>query len=539
MKKYLITVRKCLSLFHNKHLLLLSFVLRGLNILLAFISPLLFSKILSALSFQDTLLAHKCTLFYIGSLFLLIATNAIIFFIDINVEKNNRVNIKKKLLMHLFSLHPATTEISNSAKLTEIFYSDVNNITAMIYSVWSVFADICTTLSAGVILFFLNKSITLIISFLCVLTAIFYKKYAIVLRQVNIDLRKRTDNNFKIVRDILYNIASIQIGNSNDYFTNLFSLDANYVLNSTIKRDKTAWLINFISNLTEKIATIIFLLVGINMISSHSIELSNYIFFLSCSKLFCNSTIRLMKIPATFQQQYVSVERVLDLFNLSDSQCDSEKLVEVNKISLENVSFSYDSSYVIQNFSFSFEKNKLYLICGPNGSGKSTMMNLISGIFPPTLGRISYDGRSTSSIYYKEISQTISYCSQYEIVYDISIRDNLLLFNNGSLIPQKQMEEVCEAFLLLKDITSLPHGFDTILSDTYKLSAGQKKKILLVRNYLKPSSVILLDEPLAGIDRDSRKRIAAAINRMRTNKITIISTHFIEDFDACDDVIHL
>ena len=66
-------------------------------------------------------------------------------------------------------------------------------------------------------------------------------------------------------------------------------------------------------------------------------------------------------------------------------------------LSLQNISFSYDKTPVLQNISFEFEKGKMYCIVGKSGAGKTTLLSLLSGLASPNSGKIIYDDKSSLS----------------------------------------------------------------------------------------------------------------------------------------------
>lgn len=162
-------------------------------------------------------------------------------------------------------------------------------------------------------------------------------------------------------------------------------------------------------------------------------------------------------------------------------------------ISCNNLTLSYNSTPVIENLSFSFEKGDYLCIVGENGAGKSTLIKGILGLIKPTVGKITYsDGLIQSNIGYlpqqNEIQKDFP-ASVYEVVISGTL-------NKCGAIPfyrKKQKETALMNIRLL--------GLESVKNKCYQdLSGGQQQRVLLARALCAADSVILLDEPVSGLD---------------------------------------
>ena len=228
------------------------------------------------------------------------------------------------------------------------------------------------------------------------------------------------------------------------------------------------------------------------------------------------------------------------MFAQQDSQTNSYEFQVIQKISICNVSFAYGGGVnVFTDLSVAFEAGRSYALVGSNGSGKTTLLQLVGGILRPDNGVVMYDDVSLENISYQSIQKCISFYTQDDVVYDMSIRDNLLLFDGGNDIPMATVEALCAILGILDDIQSLPCGFDIMLSEMRNLSFGQTRKIVMMRVFLKPAKVYLFDEPLAGIDVRAQSDIASAIAELSNDKIVVIATHRPERFAFVNETVLL
>lgn len=200
-----------------------------------------------------------------------------------------------------------------------------------------------------------------------------------------------------------------------------------------------------------------------------------------------------------------------------------------NMIELTNISKKYGNHTIFKKFNMSIKKNEKIAITGASGSGKSTLLNIISGITSIDGGEVIVDkwnnpqiGRTNPSFY----SQTISFLLQdYGLVPELSIIDNVRMGNpklTANIISQTMSE------------VGLEHKITTKI---HTLSGGEQQRVALVRVLLKPSLVILCDEPTGNLDKDTGMEVIEII--LSLDKTVVIVTHDEEIADKCDRIIYL
>lgn len=162
-------------------------------------------------------------------------------------------------------------------------------------------------------------------------------------------------------------------------------------------------------------------------------------------------------------------------------------------ITCENISLSYDLQPVIKNLSFLVSKGDYLCVVGENGAGKSTLIKGLLGLIKPSTGKISFsDGLVQSNIGYlpqqNEIQKDFP-ASVYEVVLSGTL-------NKCGIIPFYSKEQKNKANLNIKLL-----GLDDIRAKCYQdLSGGQQQRVLLARALSAADSLILLDEPVSGLD---------------------------------------
>ncbi|MEW6208349.1 MAG: ABC transporter ATP-binding protein [Acidobacteriota bacterium] len=171
-------------------------------------------------------------------------------------------------------------------------------------------------------------------------------------------------------------------------------------------------------------------------------------------------------------------------------------------VKLERVSFAYNGDNVFRNFDFAPRKGEKILIVGPNGSGKSTLAHLIAGLLEPASG-------TATTFPLERISAVIF---PYDFIPG-TVKDNLSFTRSPSAE---------EKFGRLSSDLGL---VDQLEKDPSELSAGQRKKLEVMMGLVKEADVYLFDEPLAGIDVDSKDKVMGEIFRNTEDKTLIVIMH--------------
>lgn len=193
---------------------------------------------------------------------------------------------------------------------------------------------------------------------------------------------------------------------------------------------------------------------------------------------------------------------------------------------LDNISFSYESNVVFQNLSLTVRPGEHIAIVGDSGCGKSTILKILAGLYEPDCGRIIIAGESLP----EKIREQVALVMQHNCLFPLSIRDNITC---GHDIPEELIWSACENASLTKWIENLPEGLDTNVGERGgQVSGGQAQRIQIARALCKDAPVILLDEPVSALDKNTKHSILNALNKLMEGKTVIHVTHHPETLDS-------
>ncbi|MBN1698374.1 MAG: ABC transporter ATP-binding protein [Spirochaetales bacterium] len=189
-------------------------------------------------------------------------------------------------------------------------------------------------------------------------------------------------------------------------------------------------------------------------------------------------------------------------------------------IRMENVSFSYDKSYVLKDVTLSFYENEMVSIIGPNGSGKTTLLKLILGLIRPDRGHITVFSQSP-----EHNEHTTGYVPQYAIFdpeFPVAVIDVVLMgrlgLSGGLFYRKKDRQAAHEALekVNLRDFG--PRRFSS-------LSGGQRQRVLIARALASSPRLLLLDEPTAHVDRSTEQQLYCLIKDISRDITVLLVSH--------------
>lgn len=191
-------------------------------------------------------------------------------------------------------------------------------------------------------------------------------------------------------------------------------------------------------------------------------------------------------------------------------------------ISLRNVRKSFGRTVAVDGLSLDIDRGEVFGLLGPNGAGKSTTIAMIVGLLAPDAGEIRVDGRAPTD---NRTRSEIGLAPQMLSVYDeLSARENLDFF--ASLYGMNRRQRQARAVELLEFVGLSDRANDRIRG----FSGGMKRRINLAVALVHDPSLILLDEPTAGVDPQSRNAIFEIVTTLRARGRTVVYiTHYMEE----------
>ena len=235
---------------------------------------------------------------------------------------------------------------------------------------------------------------------------------------------------------------------------------------------------------------------------------------------------------------WVSIQELLDMPVQKRPDEKNKAVIDNSKgIEFDNISFSYhDGTEVLHSISFKTKPGEVTAIVGPSGGGKSTIAKLLAGFWDQSSGRISIGGVDTKNISFKQLAEEISFVSQDNFLFDVSIRDNIRIGKPDAT--EDEIISAAKAAHCHEFISKLPDGYNTKAGEAGgAMSGGERQRITLARAILKPASTIILDEATAYADPENEALIQEAISNLVKGKNLVIVAHRLNTIKQAHQII--
>ena len=310
---------------------------------------------------------------------------------------------------------------------------------------------------------------------------------------------------------------------------------------STMKWWKQSWFGKALMNaamMTPQIASmpLAFYLYGKNQISIETLLLALILPIAILPQAF--GMIMSFELFQMASNTWVSIQELLDMPVQKRPDEKNKAVIDNSKgIEFDNISFSYhDGTEVLHSISFKTKPGEVTAIVGPSGGGKSTIAKLLAGFWDQSSGRISIGGVDTKNISFKQLAEEISFVSQDNFLFDVSIRDNIRIGKPNAT--EDEIISAAKAAHCHEFISKLPDGYNTKAGEAGgAMSGGERQRITLARAILKPASTIILDEATAYADPENEALIQEAISNLVKGKNLVIVAHRLNTIKQAHQII--
>ncbi|KAI7874832.1 P-loop containing nucleoside triphosphate hydrolase protein [Lichtheimia hyalospora FSU 10163] len=188
----------------------------------------------------------------------------------------------------------------------------------------------------------------------------------------------------------------------------------------------------------------------------------------------------------------------------------------VGEIEFKHVQFKYPTRpdvTILKDLTLKIKPGMTVAFVGPSGSGKSTSVQLIQRFYDPLAGQVTLDGHDLKDLNVKWLRQQIGVVSQEPVLFNMTIRQNLLMGVDREDVPREEIIEACKKANCHTFISQLSEGYDTLVGESGgMLSGGQKQRVAIARAILKNPSILLLDEATSALDTQSERLVQRALD---------------------------
>ena len=278
-----------------------------------------------------------------------------------------------------------------------------------------------------------------------------------------------------------------------------------------------------------------------SLISSGELQVNQFFSFLAAMMLAYQPIRSLATINMIVFSGAAGAKRIYSVIDQPIKVSNDFNLPDLNpglgNIKFINVSFKYENSNdkAIKNINLDIKGGTMAAFVGHSGAGKSTIINLLPRFYDPQSGDIYIDEQNTRTVNLHSLRKSISLVSQDVILFDSSVKENILYANGDA--SQNEFFESCKFAAAEEFIQNLPQKYDTLIGENgTRLSGGQKQRLSIARAILKKAPIILLDEATSSLDAESEEVVQSAIKNLTKNKTTLVIAHRLSTIHNADKI---
>ncbi len=455
-------------------------------------------------------------------------------------------NLNLVLAKQAFKISSSSYGESSTGTFVQRIVSDPHSYVDNLTSIFSMVTDLVSKTIIICYIIFLNWIIGLIIIAVILVCFIIEKIRIKKFGKLEEIEKKEQDKITSLTTEIVNSEQDIKcIGLENELGI-VSKKHYNNYKTASLKKNLWATKMYAIRNTIIDLSTICILMLGVVFMDKSLLTMAAFMIVYSHSDSLYSIMYWIGEVNTLLTKAKVSAKRMRELFDEKEFACEHFGKKEIKnpkgKITFKNVGFSYKDEdrciKVFEKLNFTIKPNTTVAFVGKSGSGKSTLLNLISKMYECDYGNVLIDNINIKDLTKESLRSTISQVNQFPYIFDMSIKDNLLLVKPNAT--NEELTEVLKDASLLDFINALPDGINTHIGEKgIKLSGGQRQRLAIARALLRKSSILILDESTSSLDNLAQENIKKSIDNLKGKSTIVIVAHRLSTIKNVDKIFFL
>ncbi|MDD3056103.1 MAG: type I secretion system permease/ATPase [Aliarcobacter sp.] len=485
--------------------------------------------------------------FFAGGIFLVYSLDIFLklirsYFLEIAAKKSDIIMssliFEKILGLKLEQIPKPIGAFANNLKNFDMIRAFLTNATLI------SFIDLPFTVIFLVVIYYIGGVIVLIpllVSLIILITAIILKG------PIQTNIKKISEISSKknsILIEVLNNLETLKsLGTSSNIQWDWEESSGKIARNGLYSRMLAAF-IPFFSSLLIQLNTVGIIVVGVYLIQNFELTMGGLIAVVILSSRAVAPMGQAAGLITNYEDAANSYRLLNDIMNRPVERPKDKNFVSYHdfkgKIEFRNVSFSYPNTDVeiLKNVSFVINPGEHVAILGRIGSGKSTILKLILKLYEPTQGTILIDDIDLAQIDPANLRKNIGYVSQHVSLFNGTLKDNIIF--RASFVNDEKMINAAKVACVDRFANSHPRGYEMLIGENGEgLSGGQAQSVGIARAFLFDYPIVLLDEPLNSMDKQTEQNVLNNLKLNLPNKTMFLVTQKMTSLEIADRVIVL
>jgi ATP-binding cassette subfamily B protein len=338
-------------------------------------------------------------------------------------------------------------------------------------------------------------------------------------------------------------IRTVQALSLEEKFASAFSTTSDRTAVSDVKGRRLSAALERSVDVLIGLASALVLWFGTRMVLDRQLSGGELLVFLAYLKSAYRPVQDFAKYTARLGKASAAGERVIDLLERVPDVRDLPGAVRApafaGGVKFDQVSFAYHSEQpLLREIDFEVRPGQHVALVGPSGGGKTTLFSLVLRLYDPGQGRVRIDGRDIREFTLESLRGQISVVLQDNALFANTVRDNIACGAPGASF--EDIEAAAKLANAHEFILELPQGYDTVLGERgVTLSHGQRQRIAIARAAVRRAPILILDEPMTGLDRRNEREVLDALEGLYGGRTTFLITHDPHHAARADLILYL
>ena len=361
-------------------------------------------------------------------------------------------------------------------------------------------------------------------------------------------MQKLTDNVNDVTREHLMGIRVVRAFNAEKYEEEKFDNVNKELTNTSLFTQKMMNILSPFMSFIMQTTTLFIYIVGSILIDKANIMdkinlFSDMIVFSTYAMNVIISFLMLSMIFIIYPRASVSAKRISEVLEVESSIKEGnfdKKTKEEGLIEFKNVSFKYKDAkeYILKDISFKVGKGEVVAIIGRTGCGKSTLINLIPRLYDVSSGEVLIDNINVKEYKEETLYNKISYISQKAVIFNGTVKDNLL-YGNKKRVKESEINKALK-IAQADFVNDLENGYNQDLSrGGTNISGGEKQRISIARALLKDKEIYIFDDSFSALDYKTDYNLRKELTLHEKDKTILIVAQRVGTIKDADKIIVL
>lgn len=515
--------------------MILSLISTILSCLVSLYSQIIFDKIIDTELNNLIIITLTFSILYIIKNITNYIRNHILIYISQKLDINILLNTFTKVVLLPYNYYKNRRSSEVLSKINDLSY--IKNFISKI--IVTTFLDFLLLMVATITIYYKIKEVLIIFiitQILYILIVLIFNNY---IKNITIKRQEATAILNNTIIESVSTFETIKGLNIEDNIIYKFSKDYSSLLNITFDIDKLNNLLTFLKEMIINICLIIVDYYIFKNIMNGISTTGDYLTITILSSYLIYPISNIMDLSYEYHYIKNSIKRANTFFEVEEEKIyDKRKLIVNGNIKITNLKYTFNNKYyVLNDINLFIKNNDRVLILGSSGSGKSTILKLLYKYLEADRKTIYINGYDINDYSLSDIRESITYVSQNELLFNDTIRNNIIL---GREVGEIDYLNICKMLHIDDIVKDSIQGYDYVLEENgINLSGGQRQRIILARSLLKNSNIIMIDEGFNQIDITLEREILQDIFTYYHNKTFIIVSHRKENSDLYNRIIKI